>query len=94
MPAIRTMWSASISLGNAADAVMFVFVPAGAIAFTRSGFLRYSTARDRVSCTTPPFVMQYTAEYGTPWRPAFDAMLTMLPVASSRCGIAACARKK
>ena len=26
--------------------------------------------------------------------PAFDAMLTMLPSVSSRCGIAACARKK
>jgi hypothetical protein len=73
---------------------MFVFVPAGAIAFTRSGRFRNSTASDRVSWTTPPLVMEYATEYGTPWRPAFDAMFTMLPLVSSRCGMAAWARKK
>ena len=73
---------------------MLVLVPAGAMAFTRSGVLRNSTASDRVSCTTPPLLMEYAAEYGTPWSPAFEAMFTMLPPLSSRCGMAAWARKK
>jgi hypothetical protein len=47
-----------MSLGKLAVAAMLVFVPAGAMALTRRGVLRNSTASHRVSCTTPPKIVQ------------------------------------
>ena len=69
-------------------------MPPGATQFTRTPRCRYSSASARVSCTTPPFDAQYAALYGWPMRPALDAMLTMLPPPSSRCGSTACAIRK
>ena len=56
-----------------------VWIPLGAIALTRMFVFTYSMASARVSCTTAPFVMQYTTVYAWPIKPAFDATLTMFP---------------
>src|SRR5262245_20134263 len=66
-----------------------VSMPPGATQFTRTPLRRYSSARQRVRCTTPAFDAQYAAENGCALIPAFDAMFTIEPPPSRRCGSAA-----
>ena len=66
-----------------------VSIPPGATQFTRMLRFRYSSASTFVRWTTPAFDAQYAALYGWALMPAFDAMLTIAPPPSSRCGSAA-----
>ena len=46
----------------------------------------YSTASAMVSSLTPPFDAQYAAEYGWPFMPAVDTVLTIAPPCSIMSG--------
>ena len=64
--------------------MMFVFVPPGATAFTRTPLPRYSYVSARVRFTTPPLLPRYAALHGRPCRPALDAVFTMPPLPVAR----------
>ena len=51
------------------ELTMFVLVPPGATAFTRTPLFAVFVAKALVSCTTPPLLAQYAALHGRPCMP-------------------------